>query len=787
MRICCVGGGPAGLFSAIALKRQDDAHDITVWDRNPPGATYGFGVVLSDEAVEALRAADPDVHSAIVRQGARWTEIDVHYRGGIFTSGGHGFTSVSRSGMIAILQERAAELGVRLLNEMEAPPVDSLDHDLIVVADGSTSTVRSAPGAGFGTETGEGACRFMWLGISHVYDAFTFLVVETPHGVMQVHTYPYDESGSTFLVEMHEEVWRHAFGDVAELNLPAGASDLASVRRIRELFADHIGDAELRVNGSRWGSFPTIVNRRWYDGNKVLVGDAAHTAHWSIGSATKLAVEDAIALAEAVADHPSDVAVALSTYDASRQPLTLSAQRAANASREWFERIAIYVGQDPQQFAFNLLTRSRRLTYDNLRMRDPEFVEWVEDWFADEVVRRGDSIERPARRPPMFMPFRVRGLELANRIVVSPMDMYSAVDGFVSDFHLVHLGARALGGAGLVMTEMICTSPEGRITPGCAGLWDETQVAGWKRIVDFVHSASNARVGAQLGHSGRKGSTKLLWEGMDLPLDEGNWPLIGPSAIAYKAGVNAVPRAMTNEDMAAVRNEFVRSAELVRAAGFDLLELHMAHGYLLSSFLTPISNHRTDAYGGSLQNRARFPLEVLDAVRGVWDGPLSIRVSATDWVDGGLNSDEAVALARLLHARGADLIDVSTGQTTPEAAPDYGRSYQTPFSDRIRNETGISTIAVGAISSWDDVNSIILAGRADLCALARPHLYDAAWTLHAAAEQDYMGAGATWPVQYLSGARRPQTGRKDGIEPSPERPASARGRRVRYRPAVVAI
>jgi anthraniloyl-CoA monooxygenase len=539
----------------------------------------------------------------------------------------------------------------------------------------------------------------------------------------------------------------------------------------------------LLANNSKWLSFPTVKVERWFDGNVVLLGDAAHTAHFSIGSATKLAVEDGTELVRFLLESP-DVPSALTAYEAARQPLVASTQRAAAASRRSFEDLWQYEGQEDLRFVFNLLTRSRRITYDNLRLRDERFVQDVDDWFARDVQRRLGTPAPPSARPPMFMPFRLRDLTLQNRIVVSPMDMYSAVEGRIGDFHLVHLGARALGGAGLVFSEMLCVSPTGRITPGCAGLWEESQMRDWRRIVDFVHANSDARICGQLGHSGRKGSTKLMWEGVDLPLDEGNWPLLAPSPLPYLP-VSQVPREMEARDFAEVTAHYVRATELAETAGFDMLELHMAHGYLLSSFLSPVSNRRSDAYGGDLQSRARFPLEVVDAVRASWPAgkPLSVRISATDWVADGFDLDDAVAFARLLEEHGVDIVDVSTGQTTPDARPEYGRSYQTPFADAIRHRTGIPTIAVGAISSYDDVNSILLAGRADLCALARPHLYDPAWTLHSAAEQEYDGDGVTWPVQYRSGARRPPTGRRDlGVEPSPFEEPARETRPQRWQP-----
>jgi anthraniloyl-CoA monooxygenase len=578
---------------------------------------------------------------------------------------------------------------------------------------------------------------------------------------------------------MHDSVWRRAGFEAG--SFAPGESDTAAIRVIGEVFADLLDGKPLRANNSRWISFGTVRCESWQAGNVVLLGDAAHTAHFSIGSGTKLAMEDALALAASLHEQ-STVDEALAAYDAERRPVVVSTQRAAQASLEWFENLGRYVHQEPEQFAFNLLTRSRRVTLDNLRLRDPEFVSTVEAAFsAGSGVAEGT--------PPMFHPYRLRALELRNRVIVSPMDMYSAVDGVPSDFHLVHLGSKALGGAGLVMTEMACVSAAGRITPGCAGLWTDEQEAAWARVVGFVHGSSGAAIGLQLGHSGRKGSTKLMWEGIDEPLAEGNWEVCGPSALAYSAA-NQVPRELTRADMDQIRDQFVAAAVRGARCGFDLLELHCAHGYLLSSFLSPLSNRRTDSYGGSLTNRLRYPLEVFDAVRAVWpaERPMSVRVSATDWYDGGIEVDDAVLIARAFAEHGVDAVDVSTGQVVKQERPAFGRSYQTPFADRIRNEVGrelgTAVVAVGALSSWDDVNSVILAGRADLCALGRAHLYDPQWTLHAAAEQGYAGPGAPWPAPFRAGSRRPQVGRTDGPRPRLQliRAGALRTRHTRWRP-----
>ncbi|MEU0796097.1 bifunctional salicylyl-CoA 5-hydroxylase/oxidoreductase [Amycolatopsis sp. NPDC005961] len=757
MRIAVIGGGPAGLYFAALAKQLGPGHEITVWERNAPDDTFGFGVVFSDETLGGIEHADPAVHEAMRAEFARWDDIDVHYRGTVTTSGGHGFAAMSRKRLLGILQSRCAELGVGLHFREEAP-ADLSGYDLVVAADGVNSAVRAAHAETFRPSVETRRCRYIWLGTDLVFDAFKFYVLETPAGIMQIHGYPYGRDGSTFILEVQEDVWQRTFGPIAATSLKPGESDEKSIALIRELCADVLGDHKIMANNSKWVTFGTVRCETWVHGNVVLLGDAAHTAHFSIGSGTKLAMEDALALAACL--HENDgVAEALKAYELERRPVVQSTQRAAQASLEWFENIAQYAHQEPPQFAFNILTRSRRVTYDNLRLRDPEFATELDHWFATSLGTTS--------RPPMFQPFKLGSLELPNRIVVSPMDMYSAVDGVPGDFHLVHLGSKALGGAGLVMTEMVCVSPEGRITPGCGGLYTAEQEAGWKRVVDFVHSQSPARIGVQLGHSGRKGSTKLMWDGIDEPLPAGNWEVCAPSALPYSSQ-NQVPRALSTSEMAAIRDEFVACAEAAARAGFDVLELHCAHGYLLSSFLSPLTNRRDDEYGGPLENRLRFPLEVFDAVRAAWpaERPMTVRISATDWADGGIGADDAVEIARAFASHGANGIDVSTGQVVSDEKPQYGRSYQTPYADRIRNEIGeeygIAVIAVGAISSYDDVNSLVLAGRADLCALGRTHLYDPQWTLHAAAEQGYP---MPWPKPFAAGSRKPQSGRTDGPEP----------------------
>jgi anthraniloyl-CoA monooxygenase len=788
MRIAVAGGGPGGLYFAALARQLLPGTDVTVWERNAADDTFGFGVVFSDETLGGIENADPVIYRQMEREFARWDDIDVHYRDQVITSGGHGFAAMSRRRLLELLQQRCAEVGVAVHHRTQAPDLTALaaGYDLVIAADGANSAIRSRRAAAFRPECDFRHCKYMWLGTDLVFDSFKFYVEQTPHGVMQVHGYPYDTAGSTFIAEMHDDVWRAAgFEKLAAADLAPGESDLASVARIGELFAGILSGHQLLANNSRWLSFGTLECGSWRDGNVVLLGDAAHTAHFSIGSGTKLAMEDALALAACLHEHrQAGLEAALTAYEAERRPVVASTQRAAQASLEWFENLGQYCDQEPEQFAFNIMTRSRRVTHDNLRLRDPEFAQRMDAWFAGYCQRRGLGAGEVV--PPMFQPFRLRDLELANRVVVSAMDMYSAADGTPSDFHLVHLGGKALGGAGLVMTEMVCVSADGRITPGCAGMYAAGHEAAWQRITAFVHDQSGARIGLQLGHSGRKGSTRLMWDGIDQPLADGNWEVCGPSPLPYLAGVSQVPRELTRAELDAIRADFVAATLAADRAGFDLVELHCAHGYLLSSFISPVTNRRTDEYGGSLAARLRYPLEVFTAMRAAWPAakPMTVRISAADWVPGGISGPDAIEVARAFEAAGADAIDVSTGQVTPDEQPAFGRSYQTPFADAIRNQAGIATIAVGLISSYDDVNSIILAGRADLCALGRAHLHDPSWTLHAAAAQGYAGPAASWPVQWLPGSRAPQAGRADGPRPRLEliRQGESGTRHARWKP-----
>ena len=751
MRITCIGGGPAGLYFALLMKRRNPEHQVTLIERNAASDTFGWGVVLSDQMLGALHRADPTTATQINESFNHWDDIEVHFQGRCIRSSGHGFCGIGRKRLLNILQERCRELGVDLRFSVDSASVEDIDADLIIAADGLNSRVRTQYAATYEPDIDLRQCRFVWLGTTRAFDAFTFAIEHTRWGWFQAHAYRFDAEMSTFIVEAPESVWR-----------AAGLEDMSKEDGIafcERLFAKYLDGHALISNAAhlrgsaQWIRFPRVVCKRWVhrlpSGTPVvLMGDAAHTAHFSIGSGTKLALEDAIDLSADIDKHAGDLNAALEEYEARRGVEVLKIQNAARNSTEWFENVERHAKLAPEQFAYSLLTRSQRISHENLRLRDAAYVSSFEDWLAQRAGLKRNGV------PPMFTPFTLRGVTLKNRVVVSPMAQYSAVDGVPGDYYLVHMGARAMGGAALVFTEMTCPSPSARITPGCCGLWNDTHTQAWKRIVEFIHANSGARVALQLGHSGAKGSTRVPWEGEDLPLVSGNWPLLSASPQQYVKDVSDGSRAMTRADMDRIRNEFVSATRRGALAGFDWLELHCAHGYLLSAFLSPLTNQRIDEYGGSIENRLRYPLEVFAAMRAVWPAhlPMSVRLSAHDWVSGGNTPVDAVQMARAFKAAGCDLIDVSSGQVSKDQQPVYGRMYQTPFSESIRNVVGIATMAVGAISEADHVNSIIAAGRADLCAIARPHLANPAWTLLEAAKIGYtLGVGADWPVQYLSG------------------------------------
>jgi len=742
MKVAIIGGGPAGLYAAILLKKQRPEADIAVYERNRHDDTFGFGVVFSDATLDNFEKHDLPSYRRITQEFAYWDDIAVHFRGTVHRVGGNGFCGCSRRMLLLILQERARELGVKLFFEVEIADENAFaDADLVVVADGVNSRFREKFSGHFQPEVDLRTNKFTWMGSTKPLDAFTFVFQETEWGPFIAHAYQYEVGHSTWIFETDPETFERAG--------LTGLGEQESARRMEEIFGDYLDGHKLLINRSMWRNFPMIRNQRWVKDNMVLLGDAKATAHFSIGSGTKLAMEDAIALADALQGAPT-LEAALTRYEHGRREEVEKTQHAADVSLVWFEHVDRFWDFDPVQFAFGVMTRSKAITYDNLGLRAPDFVAEVDRVFARKVKASGFDVDTQKPVAPMFQPFKLRDMVLANRAVMSPMCMYSAKDGLPQDFHLVHYGSRAIGGAGLIFTEMTCVAPEARITHGCTGLWNDEQEAMWRRIVDFVHANSAAKICLQLGHAGRKGATKLMWDGMDRPLDEGGWDIVSASSLPYFPD-SQVPRELDRAAMDRVRQQFVDAAIRGERCGFDMLELHCAHGYLLASFISPLTNTRTDAYGGSLENRLRFPLEVFTAMRAAWPAhkPMSVRISATDWAEGGITGDDAVEIARAFSEAGVDLVDVSTGQTVKESRPIYGRMFQTPFSDQVRNEADVATMCVGNITTADQVNTILAAGRADLVALGRPHLVDPGFTIKAAAW--YGATDAYCPPQYLPG------------------------------------
>jgi anthraniloyl-CoA monooxygenase len=743
MKVTVIGGGPGGLYFALLAKKAWPRWDITVYERNRPDDTFGFGVVFSDQTLDTFKTYDPVTYERIRRRFAYWGDVDVVYKGRVMRSGGNGFCGCSRVALLNILQDRGRELGVQMRFQREVEGLEEFrDSDLIVVADGINSKVREKHRDHFQPSVDLRSNKFTWLGSTRSLDAFKYFFRETPQGIVLAHCYQYEPQRSTWVIEMGEETWRNfGFDQLSETEmLPV----------LEGVFAEELDGHPLIANRSLWRNFPNITNKTWIQDNAVLVGDAKATAHFSIGSGTKLAMEDAIALYEAFRVH-GEVKPALKKYDTARREEVEKTQHAANVSLAWFEHMKRYWDMEPEQFAFGVMSRSKQITWENLELRDEAFVRRVHRWFAETVRKQGFDIDLDNPPVPMFTPFRLRDMVLENRVVVSPMDQYSAVDGVPGDWHFVHLGSRAVGGAGLVYVEMTCPSPEARISPGDTGLWNDAQAAAFKRIVDFCHANSKAKLCMQLGHSGRKGSTQLGWERMDHPLESGNWPVVSASPVPYYEGVSPVPLELSEAGMQEIVHQFEKSARYAVQAGFDMLEIHMAHGYLLASFISPLTNRRTDKYGGPIENRMRFPLEVFTACRRIWPErkPMSVRISATDWAPGGLSGADLIALTRMLKEAGCDMIDCSTGQTVPWQKPVYGRMYQAPYSDWVRNEVGIATMTVGAVTTPDQVNTLLAAGKADLVALARPHLANPYFTLQASAWYQHMDQ--YWPPQYLPG------------------------------------
>ena len=743
MKIAVVGAGPAGLYFSILMKKTNPEYSIDVYEQNQFDDIFGFGVVFSDETLGNFLSQDEKTYHKIINEFAYWDEIDFNFKGKTIRTKGHGFCGCGRRELLLILQERCQELDINLHFNYKVKKLEEFqDADLIVGADGINSKIRKLNEGQFIPNIEWRRNKFIWLGCTKPYQAFTFDFTENEAGIWILGAYQFNENYSTWIIEAPELTWKNAQPDVEDLN------EKRLIKYMEDLWGDKLDGHNLIPNKSIWRSFPTIRCDHWSFNNIVLIGDALHTAHYSIGSGTKLAMEDAIALHKSLSEE-NNVQTALKNFEVIRRTEVEITQHAADVSVAWTENTNRYWDLQPLQAAYSMLTRSKQITHENLRLRDSEFIEKIEDWFSHQVREKGFVV--PKSTPPMFTPYKLREMIISNRIVVSPMDMYSAIEGTVGDFHFVHLGSLAMGGAGIIFSEMTCVSEAGRITPGCAGLYKEEHSDAWAKIINYIHENSDAKFCMQIGHSGRKGSTRVAWEGMDLPLKQGNWQLIAPSAIPYSAK-NNIPLEMTESEMDDVESEFLYATRLANQIGSDMIELHMAHGYLLSSFVTPISNHRKDKYGGSLNNRMRFPLRILDAVRKVWpdEKPISVRISATDWIgEDGINGDDAVKIAKALKARGCDIINVSAGQTTPDAKPIYGRMFQVLFSEQVRLEADIPTITAGNITTWDQANTILAAGRADLVAIGRPHLTNPHFTLQAAA---YYGIDhQRWPLPYETG------------------------------------
>ena len=744
--IAVIGGGPAGLYFAISLKLRNPSTNITIIERNKANDTFGWGVVLSDETLSNLENNDTVSAKYIRENFAYWDDIALHHQGKKMLSTGHGFCGIGRKKLLIILQKRALELGIKLNFESEAETAASYmkQYDIVVAADGLNSKTRNEFDNVFKPDVDMRTCQFVWLGTHQKFDdAFTFIFEKTKHGWVWAHAYQFDNDTATFIVECSQQTF-DAFGF-------ATLSQQESISICEDIFKNHLGNNELMTNanhirGSAWIRFPRVLCDNWYHKNIVLLGDSSATAHFSIGSGTKLALESAIALAKHI-DAEDNTTEAFKKYEDERKLEVFRLQSAARNSVEWFEDVERYLDLDPVQLNYSLLTRSQRISHENLRERDPLWLESAEKWFQEQA---GDTKVKTVRAP-MFAPFKLRDMKLSNRIVVSPMAQYKAKDGCPTEWHFVHYAERAKGGAALVYTEMTCISPEGRITPGCPGLYAPEHENQWQKLTKFIHEETSAKICCQIGHSGRKGSTQLGWEKMDAPLKENNWPTLSASPVPWSSE-NPIPKELDESDMKLVIDEFISATKMANRAGFDMIELHAAHGYLISSFISPKSNIRRDKYGGSLHNRMRFPLQVFKAMREAWpeSKPMSVRISATDWLESeGVTPDEAVSIAKMFSEQGADIIDVSAGQTSIDANPVYGRMFQTPFSDRIRNEAKIQTMAVGNIYEADHVNSILMAGRADLVCLARPHLSDPYWTLHSAAANG--DREMKWPLPYEAG------------------------------------
>ena len=752
MKISVIGGGPGGLYYALLTKKRNPECEIDIFEQNRADDTFGFGVVFSDETLDEFLAADPESYDLIRESFAWWGDIVIEHKGKRTIVGGNGFAGCSRQTLLTMLQDRCAQVGV---NMHFSQAIDDAafeekceTSDLVVLADGINSAFRKKYEKDFGVKTEEKRNKFTWLGSTRPLDAFTFFFKETEHGHFCAHTYQYEEGRSTWVVETTPECWAACGFE--------GKSEAETARYLENVFEQELEGHKFLTNRSMWRNFPKITCESWNHKNMVMIGDNKATAHWSIGSGTKLAMECAIALSDATVEHGRDIEKIFAQYEDERRTPVEITQHNAEVSLRWFENMPLHWDKDHFAFAFSVMSRGKSVTWDNLKLRDAKFLEDAEqEYYARYKHETGRDVA--ADKPtPMFTPFTLRDMRLENRVVMAPMAQYCAEDGNLTDWHFTHYTARAIGGAGLIFTEMTCPTDDARITTGCAGLWSDEQESQWKRIVDFIHETSDTKIALQLGHAGRKGSTKTPELGMDMPMDEGNWPLISASPIPYIDGTSQIPAEITREKMDEIRETFVAAANRGQNAGFDMLELHCAHGYLLASFLSPLTNQRTDDYGGSVENRVKFPLEMFKALRAVWpnEKPMSVRLSSSDWADGGLTLDDLKVVAQTFKDAGVDIIHTSSGETVKWQKPVFGRMWQTPFAEFVKQHVDIPTIAVGDITLPEQINTIICDERADLCALARPHLNNPFFTRQAAGHYGVRKVGNKamgWPAQLASG------------------------------------
>lgn len=739
-KITVIGGGPGGLYFSILTKKAMPNCQIDVYERNKPEDSFGFGVVFSDETLGEFLMRDLPSYELIRSEFAYWDDINIARDGQTVSISGNGFCGCSRKTLLKLLHQRCREEGVNLHFEQNVDDLSQFaDSDIIVACDGIGSAIRTQFASEFGTKIELKKNRFVWMGSTKPLDAFTYFFRTTPFGTIVAHTYQYEQGMSTWIFECSDETWRKFGFEVT--------NEEDTIQKMAEIFNEELEGHPLISNKSHWRQFPHVTNEKWSHNNIVLLGDAKATAHYSIGSGTKLAMDSAIGLSDAVIANPNNVQAAFEQYDKNRRNTVEIIQYAALVSLDWFENMDRHMQHPFYQFAFGCMTRSKKVTFENLQIRDKSFTDKVVNEFFESL---NSLLPTPYSKSAAFSTFKLRNLELPNRIVMDPMGQYSAENGLVNDWHFVHYGSRATGGVGLILTEMTAISPTGRITLGCAGIYNENQIVEWKKITDFIHHNTQTKIGIQLGHSGRKGAIKKPWEGQNESINSA-WELLSASPIPFHSNI-ATPKEMTMDDMNQITTEFVQATKNAEQAGFDMIELQAHHGFLLASFLSPLTNTRTDEFGGSIENRIKFPLRVFTEMRKVFPQhkPMSVRISVSDWAENGISEEDVIYIANAFKSAGADIINVSSGNTVAHQQPQMGRMWQTPFSDLVRNRVHIPTITAGYIQDIDQINTIILNGRADLVALGRPLLADANFVRTAQAYENVQTNDI--PVQYKMGS-----------------------------------